>query len=141
MTKLSLSDFNARTASARGYEFEYLVSGQPTGLFITVQGANSETVQAAINAEVNGRRRREAILAAKRAKARTNDAPEFETVEEDLEFGQRMAALRITGWRGVSEPYTPETALQLVRNNPEIATQVLEASNDLGNFMRPSPTM
>jgi hypothetical protein len=142
MTKatLSLADLNARAASNKGYEFEYLLGGEPTGFFITVLGANADAVAATINAEVNAMRRREQFAAARRAKARQSDVPEFEPIEEDIASGQRLAAVRICGWRGVTEPYSPEAALALCQSNPDVCVQVIAASSALENFLKPSPT-
>lgn len=141
MTKtLSLADLNARKAAERAYEFEYTIAGEPTGFFISVLGADSEIVTGAMNTELNDLRRRNAIAAARAAKARPGQVADFEPVEDDIAFGRRLAAVRICGWRGLTEDYTPERALQLVNDNPDVAAQVLEASNTLENFMRPSST-
>lgn len=139
MTKsLSLADLNARAASEKAYEFEYTIGGEGTGVHIAVLGQHCEKVASAINAEVNDRRRKEVAAAARRAKARQGEAVEFEPIEDDIAFGQRLAALRIVGWRGIAEDFTPERALLLCQSNPELAGQVLDASNDLANFMKPS---
>ncbi|UPT53201.1 hypothetical protein [Synechococcus phage Ssp-JY42] len=139
MTKtLSLSDLNARAASEKAFEFEYLIEGEGTGVFISVLGQHCASVAKAINAEVNDRRRKQAVAAARNAKARP-DSAEYEPIEDDIAFGQRLAALRITGWRGIAEDFTPERALQLCQDNPDVASQALDASNNLANFMKPSP--
>lgn len=138
MTKtLSLADLNARAASEKAFEFEYLIEGEGTGFFVSVLGRSSDTISKALNAEMNARRRKLAIAEARNARARPGSA-EFEPIEGDIEFGQRMAALRMVGWRGVPEPFTPEAALQLCQDNPDLAAQVVEASDNLANFMKPS---
>lgn len=141
MTKptLSLADLDARTASERAYEFEFTIGGEGTGFFISVLGQHCESIASQLNAEINGRRRKLAVAAARNAKSRA-EAVEFDLIEDDIAFGQRLAAIRIVGWRGIVEDYTPERALFLCQKNPQLAEQVLEASNDLANFMKPSPT-
>lgn len=140
MTKptLSLADLNARAASEKAFEFEYLIEGEGTGVFISVLGRHSDVVSKALNAEINDRRRKLVVAEARNAKARPGSA-EFEPIESDIEFGQRMAALRMVGWRGIAEEFTPERALQLCRDNADVAAQVVQASDDLANFMKPSP--
>ena len=129
-TGLSLDDLNLVAASEDSYEFEYLRSdGRATGVFISVLGSQAPKVQEWVRKNLNRRRAQEA-LAAKRGK-------EIErTVEDDEEFGVNAAAIRICGWRGISEPFTPEAAHTLCANNPEVRDQVFEASNNLGNFTR-----
>lgn len=139
MTKtLSLADLNARAASEKAFEFEYLIEGEGTGVFISVLGQHCASVAAAVNAEVNDRRRKQAVAAARNAKARP-DSAEYEPIEDDIAFGQRLAALRITGWRGLTEEFSPDRALQLCQSNPDLASQAMDVSNSLANFMKPSP--
>jgi hypothetical protein len=66
-------------------------------------------------------------------------AAEFTPIEDDVAFGQRLAAARICGWRGITEDFTPDLALRLCQSNPEVSAQVVEASNTLSNFMKVSP--
>lgn len=137
---LSLADLNARAASNKGYEFEFIYGGQPTGFFVTVLGANADAVTRVINAEVNAMRRRAQLAAARSAKSRQSDVPEFEPIEEDIASGQRLAAARIIGWRGIKEPFSPEAALTACENNPDLCVQILAASSAIENFLTPSPT-
>jgi len=129
-TGLSLDDLNLVVASENSYEFEYLrADGRPTGVYIRVLGSQAPKVQEWIRKSLNRRRAQEAI-AAKRGK-------EVERlVEDDEQFGIEAAAIRVCGWRGISEPYSPENALVLCSNNSEIREQVFEASNNLGNFTK-----
>ena len=129
-TGLSLDDLNLVAASENSFEFEYLrPDGGETGVFISVLGSQAPKVQEWVRKNLNRRRAQEA-LAAKRGK-------EIErTVEDDEEFGVNAAAIRICGWRGISEPFTPEAARILCANNSEVRDQVFEASNNLGNFTR-----
>lgn len=136
---VSLASLNLVAAADVPYQMPFLNAlGDPTGVVIEVLGAQSEKVTSAVNAAVNGRRKAE--IAAKAAAARRNgEASEFTPVEDDILFGQRLAAARIVGWHGITEAFTPELALTLCQTNPELARQVIEASNDLANFTKVSP--
>lgn len=132
MTKkeLSLADLDLVAASENSFEFEYLrPDGRETGVFINILGSQAPKVAKWIRNALQRRRDQEA-LATKRGKEI------IRLVEDDEQFGIDAAAIRIVGWRGISEPYTPEAAKILVTNNSEIRDQVLEASNNMGNFSK-----
>jgi hypothetical protein len=151
---LSIDDLDAVKASTEAFEFEYInAAGEPTGVFLSVLGAQSEKVTSEIAKLVNARRKKEAAREVQRRVGVGSKTVEFETVESDVEFGQRLAAVRMAGWRGVgqttgldddqlgrfrpiSEPFTPENALKLCRINREIATQVTLQSDTMANFMK-----
>jgi len=144
MTKpagLSLADLNARQHGAEAFEFEYLLQdGSGSGVFLSVLGAQSEKVTGEINRLVNERRKKEQVQAARNAGSRAASA-EFIPVEDDIAFGQRLSAVRLVGWRGITDPFTPENALALCQSNADVAAQVLEASNETANFLKlSSPT-
>jgi len=127
----SIADLNLSRQCEAAYEFEYLdANARPTGVFLSVLGSQSPTVLNYVRRSVQDRRNREALLT-KRGK----DVPPV-SVEEDEEFGNEAAAVRLVGWRGITEPYSPELALQLVANNAELRGQVFKASNDLANFTK-----
>jgi hypothetical protein len=129
----SLESLNAVKASEVPFEFQVEgPDGEPTPIFISVYGAHSEKVTRAVSELVNERRRKAAIREASGRKKNV----EFDTLESDVDFGKRLAAVRIAKWRGISEPCTPENALKLCQINHLIAAQVTRQSDDLGNFMR-----
>jgi hypothetical protein len=129
-TGLSFEDLDLVSASENAYEFEYLRSdGGDTGVFITVLGSQAPKVQDWVRKTLN-RRKSQDQLAAKRGK-------EVErTIEDDEQFGIDAAAIRVVGWRGITEPYSAENATRLMERNSEIREQVFEASNNLGNFTK-----
>ena len=127
---LSFADLNLVKKSEVGCEFEYLRGGsKPSGIFLTVVGRESERSKEWSRKSLNRIRQTEAILK-KKGKDSVRD------IEDDELFSNEMAAVRIIGWRGISEEYTPELALELVKINSEIKEQVLEFSDDLGNFTK-----
>ena len=124
----SLADLNLTAKCEAAFEFEYLDSkGKGTGLFITVIGSQAPKVQAWLRKTINRQRTQDAVLT-KRGKE------EIRTVEDDEEFGAEAAVVRMVGWRGINEPFSPDAALELVTINALVRAQVFDASNDLSNF-------
>lgn len=149
---ISIASLNAASASEKPFEFEYLFQGRtPTGIFLKVLGAQNDAVQAAINSAVNARNK-----AQQQAQAVLKPGePLFVPIEDNEAFTFKLAAIRLVGWRapgeteglepeqvarfqGIAEPYSPDLAFELVKANPDIRAQVIEKSNDLGNFMKVS---
>ena len=151
---VSLADLDARKASDVPFEFEYIgPSGKPSSLWFKVLGAQSETVQQETNRLVNERRRQEAVRITKASRSGRNADPDPIPIEDDIAFTQRLNAARLVGWRGegevdglsaieverfrpITDPYTPDNALRLIRTNPDIGDQVFEQSGKLDNFLR-----
>lgn len=150
-TGVSLASLNARKAAEVPIEFEYVLEGKPTGLFFKVLGGQSTQVTQTVNRLVNERRKEEAAKAVQATEAT------FTPVEDDIAFGQRLSAVRLVGWRkpgetqglaadqverfqGIEDDWSAEAALTLCQTNPDIAAQVLTASNKLSNFIKASPT-
>ena len=132
---LSLDDLNYIAKSDAAYEFEYVTpDGEGTGVFISVLGGQAEVVTREVAALLNDRRRKEALRAMK-AKSKKQQA-EFDPIEEDIEFGQRMAAIRIVGWRGITDAFSRDNAMRLCATNREVAAQVIEHSDNMANFTK-----
>jgi hypothetical protein len=138
MTKSAPASFksiNARQAAETPYEFEVILpNGQPTGILLKILGSQSKTVTDEVNRLMNARRQQEAVEKAASA-AGGSKPPPFTTVENDIEFGQRITAARLVGWN-FTEPCTPENALEFLAANADIAAMVAEKSGDLANFMK-----
>jgi len=135
-SSVSLSSLNAVKASDTPFEFEYITpDGDNSGVFLSILGGQSEVVTKTAAKMINEHRRKKA---AREMNSRFNSKNnvDFDTLESDVEFGQRLAAIRIVGWRGITDPFTPENALLLCQTNKLIAAQVMEQSENLANFMR-----
>ena len=133
----SLDDLDATRASSEAFEFEYInPAGDATGIFLKVLGSQCETVTKEIAKLVNERRRKEAAREIQRKVGVGAKVVEFETMESDVEFGQRLAAVRLVGWRGIQEAWSPENALRLCRTNRHVAAQVTSQSDEMANFMQ-----
>lgn len=135
-TGISLSSLNAVKASDAPFEFEYITpDGESSGVFLFVLGGQSEAVTKTAARMINEHRRKRAAREVS-AKFGTKQKVEFDTLESDVEFGQQLAATRLVGWRGISDPFTPENALKLCQINKFIAAQVMEQSENMANFMK-----
>jgi hypothetical protein len=133
----SLDDLDATKHGAQAFEFPYLnADGEETGIFLSVLGSESEAVQKEVAALINDRRRKQAAREAVQRIGTAKKQVEYDTLESDVEFGQRLAAVRLVGWRGISDPFTPENALRLCRSNRDIAAQITQASDAAGNFIK-----
>lgn len=127
---ISLAALDLTALCENEFEFEYVdQAGNGSGVFITVLGSQAPKVQQWIKKRLNARRAQEAVQA-KRGKEVAR------TVEDDDEFGNEAAAIRMVRWRGITEDFSPVLALQLVASNSELRDQVFKASNDLGNFTK-----
>jgi hypothetical protein len=131
MTKtISIAALNVSTAGEKAHEFEYISpDGTGSGVFLSVLGGESATVQAVVNKMVNDRRKQQTKAASSRG------GQEFVPIESDIEFGQKLTAVRLVGWRGITEDYSPELALELVKGNARLAEQVTSESNEAINFL------
>ena len=134
----SLDDLDAKKASAKAFEFEYvdMATGEKTGVFLSVLGAESEVVQAAIAAAGNEQRRKQAVKELQKTLSATTQTATYDTVEDDNEYVCALAAARLVGWRGIGDPYSPENALRLVSSNRGVRNQILQNSNSMANFMK-----
>ena len=134
---LSLDDLDSTKAAADAFEFEYVNAlGEPSGVFLQILGSQAEVVTREVARLVNDRRRKEAARDVARRVGTGPKVVEFETLESDVEFGQRLAAVRLVGWRGITEAWSPENALRLCRGNRELAAQITTQSDLTGNFTK-----
>ena len=154
LAPFSLDDLDASVETP--YEFEYeMPNGEMSGVWISVHGSQHPQVVAEIERLVDDRRRREGMAAMRAQKSGRNDEPTFLPTREDREFTNRLAAVRVAGWRkpgeasgltdeqtkrfrGLDAPFSPENALRLVSSNRHISEAVIKESNDLGHFMKAS---
>lgn len=134
---VSLQDLDAKAASSEAVEFEYISpSGNPTGIFFSIIGSHSDVVAAATANLQNERRRKAAARDVQQKMTIGQPKVEFDRFEDDVAYGQQMAATRLTGWRGINDPFTPENALRLCKSNAHIAAFITQCSEELGNFFK-----
>jgi hypothetical protein len=131
MEKKSLKDFDLVSACNQTFEFEYIEpDGKASGLFLEIIGAHSEKVQKWRNNKLNQQRQADAMN-----KKRGRDDL-VRTIEADIDFGLEFISIRIVGWKGISDPCTPENAALLCHINPELTQQVAQHSENLANFTK-----
>lgn len=137
-TGISIKNLDARKHSETPFVFEYIgPDGVSTGIKFHVIGAQARAAQEATNRLVNERRRRDQAKAA----ASGSRGEDFTPIEQDVEFGQKLAASRLVNWEGIDEPFSEQLAHELCEGNADIAQEILRQSNNLANFMkRSSPT-
>lgn len=136
---LSLDDLDVTKACEIEYEFEVKdeVTGKGTGFFLTVIGGHAQCILDYTKKEMNARRVADAMAQKRDPRGKS---PTVHLIEEDIEFSTELVAMRVRGWRGISEPYSHENALRLCTINPPIKEQILAASEDLKNFPTPFST-
>lgn len=129
---ISIDDLDLTKQCDERFEFEVTddATGKGTGIFLSVVGAHAAIVQACTRKELNARRLADAM------RERSGKGATPRPVEADMDFGTEMVAVRIVGWRGLSDPCTHDNAVKLCRVNPLIKEQVLKVSEDLANFLK-----
>jgi hypothetical protein len=135
---LDLQKLNVSEAAESGYKLNLVhpVTRQAIdGAFITVRGDGSNTVKKWIRGVI-ARRNTEELMAKKRGR----ELEPMSLVEAD-EFANESAAKRVIGWEGIFSGktelvFTEDAAKQLFAEHNWIREQVLEASGDLGNFVK-----
>lgn len=136
-TTVSFDSLNVRKASETPFSFPFIgADGAETGVILKVLGAQSETAAKATRALMDEQRRKDAV---REAEAGSRVADRVKPFEEDIEFGLRLAALRLVGWEGLDVEWSPEKALELCRINADVAAQVNAQANKVSNFTKASP--
>lgn len=128
----SLKDLDVGKACETPFKMEVTdEQGKGVGIFLFVIGAHAPAVQEFTKTSLNERRREDALAEKRDPRGKQ---VHVRPVEEDFEFGTRHIAVRIVGWEGIEEPYSPAQAVKLCTINPEIKEQVLAVSENLKNF-------
>ena len=119
-----------------GYEFEVLLpeTFEPTGIFITVRGKESDAVKAF------GRRKFQE-LQQRDARAKRNGRNEEMTLEQAEELAVESAAVRVMAWEGVIEDgqvveFNEDNVERILTEHSWIREQVIEESDNLSDFLK-----
>ena len=130
---LDLADLDPAVACAKGFELELVhpVSERGLGVFIIVQGSESQAYQRIYRERVDEMLNRSA----------GKGKPKTDTPEQIEKKGAALLAEVTTGWRGVmlngeELPFTPANACKLYESQRWVRQQVDRAVHDLGNFMK-----
>lgn len=126
----SFDDLNLNKKCEEAVEVEYVMAdGTKTGVFLSVIGKHAEKVQRFSMKHLD-KMRAFAENSNKQGKSALISS------EENLDYIIKDAAIRIAGWRGINQEFSPEGAEQLCRINSEIRQLVVDTSNDLANFTK-----
>jgi len=133
---LDLDTTNVNKQSEEGYELEVLhpVTNEPTGAKITVRGEQSATVRNFSKRKYNEYKQREA-----QAKRRGREVEDL-TLDEAEELAVESAVIRVISWEGIGASgkplaFTPENATAVLKEHAWIRDQIVEASQNLANFL------
>lgn len=130
----SLKQLDQPKACERPHEFEVKDDlDKPTGFLLSVIGSQAAVITQLVEDRAQQQRVDEAM--AKKADPRGKRV-HVPPVKDDAQFYDELIAIRVVGWRGeIEEPYSPENAMLLVKNNPwSIREQILAKSEDMKLF-------
>lgn len=127
---VSFDDLNLNKKCEESVEVEYVMAdGTKTGVFLSVIGKHAEKIQRFSMKRLD-------TLRAFAENSKKQGKSAVMSSEEDMDYIIKDAALRIVGWRGINQEFSPEMAEQLCRINSEIRQLVVDTSNDLANFTK-----
>ena len=131
---LDLKVKNLSETSEAGYEFELVwpPTGEKTGAFVKVRGAESKVARAYARKKYSEYRQKE--LMAKR-KGREDEM----SLDEAEDMAIETAITRIISWKGINDagvevPFTKENAERILREHSWIREAIVEESDQLLNF-------
>ena len=131
---LDLAVKNLAEQSEAGYEFEltWPPTGEKTGAFVKVRGAQSKVSRAFARKKYTEFRQKEQM--AKR-KGREDEM----SLDEADDMAIETAITRIISWKGITDagvevPFTKENAERILREHSWIREAVVEESDQLLNF-------
>lgn len=131
MEAVDILGFDAVAQSEQAYEIELKdVQGEGTGVYVSILGKHADAIIKWTSKIIN-QMERERAMAQKAGKQ-----PPIKTIEELREQNVEGAALRVTGWRNVKQQFSQDLMKQALRRNPHWVDQIINESDDLGNFTK-----
>lgn len=129
---VDITSFDAVTECEYGHEFELKdkdgISG--IGVRLVVLGKHADVVNKWINKTVNTLIREKQIA---ERKGRNMDPKSLDDIREQNIEG---AVIRVVGWKNVKQPFTPDLLKAALKRNPHWIDQIVEESDNLGNFSK-----
>ena len=131
-TPVDITSFDAVAECEGGQEFELKDKDGMTGTGITlvILGKHADTVNKWINKIVNASIREQQIA------ARKGKQVEPKSIDEVREQNIDGAVIRVTGWKNVKQPFTADLLKTQLKRNPHWVDQIIEESDNLGNFSK-----
>lgn len=134
---ISLAEVAAKVTDDTPVPFEpFFPDGSRSGITLYLRSDQSKHVQDGIFAIMNEGRRQEQIQAEKARRARPGEV--FTPMEDDVGTSRKLAALRIAGWEGLTDPYSEANAIRLLKLIPNFTAQILRKADELASFTRTS---
>jgi hypothetical protein len=133
-TAVDILSFDAVSEAEHGFDFELKGPDGMTGsgVTLTVIGKHADVVQAWNRKYLNGLIREQEM-----AKKRGKDV-EPKSIEELRAQNIEGACLRVIGWKNVTQEFSTELLKAALLRNPHWLDQIVEASDDAGNFTKAS---
>ena len=130
---IDITNFDSVKDSEAGYDLELKQSDgvTGTGVVVVVIGKHSDAVMASTQKRLNKMLRDEQM-------ARRKNKPVDMDAEKLREDAREDAAVRVIGWKNVKQEFTKEMLKAALVRNPHWIDQIIEASEDLGNFSKSS---
>jgi len=121
--------FNAVENSAHAIDVDMLdLAGNETGVVLCVIGKHSDAVRKWVS-KIVAKAQFDNEIARKK-----NQVVKDKTLEEMQEQNIEGAAVRVSGWKNVSQEFSVELLKSALRNNPQWVDQIIEQSDQVGNF-------
>jgi hypothetical protein len=128
---VDILSFDAVAESEIGFDLILKdTNGNETGVILVIIGKNADAVTNWQRREFN-KLQREASMAQRRGK----EPPQM-TIEELRDYNMQNAVLRVRGWKNVTQEFSPELLKKVIERNPHFLDQIIEASDDVGNFTK-----
>lgn len=138
-TAISLADIEAKVAVDTPVDFEPDdASGNPSGIVLEVLSDQSPIVQERLRKLIQGQRKKDALLAVQQEKSRPGEV--LADVAEQADYGRKLVAARLHGWKGVAEEFNEANAVKLLKLIPHFGPLILRKAEELGGFTVASPT-
>lgn len=130
-TSLDITAFDAVKDSEAGHDFELKqpdgITG--TGVIVTIVGKHADAV-VAYHRNILNKMMRDEQQARRRGKANEVD------IQKLNDQSREDAALRVIGWKNVQQEFSRDLLKTVFIRNPHWVDQIIEESNDLGNFTK-----
>jgi hypothetical protein len=131
MKQIDITSFNAIKDSEQGYDLEMKTpDGQDTGIIFTILGKYAEPVQK-WSKKVFTEYQRDLDIAKRKGKE-----PEQKSIDELRAQNIEGAIVRVIGWKNVKQEFSAELLQTVLVNNPHFVDQIVEESDNAGNFTK-----
>lgn len=132
MKSIDILSFNTVADCSKGYHLEMKNPyGDSLGFSLIILGKHSDQVVNWVNSIVN-----KATIDAEVARRKGKPDP-AKTMQELRAQNIEGAMVRVIGWSGVEQAFDKSLLKTALENNEQWIEQIIEASDDLGNFTKP----